>query len=76
MRKVDLNGLDTDISFKIKMEAYLYGDANTMLKVGKGDPQKLRVYMDKRIEVIENTLKVKRPFKIVEGSKDILEVNL
>ena len=75
MRKVDLNGLDSDISFKIKMEAYLYGDADTMLKVGKGDPQKLRVYMDKRIEVIENTLKVKRPFKIVEGSKDILAVS-
>ena len=75
MRKVDLKGLDSDTSFKIKMEAYLYGDADTMLKIGKGDPEKLRIYMAKRIEVIENILKVKRPFRIVEGSKDILAVS-
>ncbi|MEM0133711.1 MAG: hypothetical protein QXU18_00570 [Thermoplasmatales archaeon] len=74
MKTVDLVRLDSDLSFRVKMEAYLYGDANTMLKSGKGDSEKLRVYMEKRIEKIEELLTVKRPFKIVDDGVKILEV--
>ena len=75
MKAVDLGKLDSDTSFKIKMEAYLYIEADKMLEAGKGDPKKLGRYMRKRIEIIEELLKITRPFKIVEGKESLLEVS-
>jgi hypothetical protein len=74
MKRIDLGTLETDTSFRIKMEAYLYIDAGKMMQFGKGDPKKLRDYMDKRIRIIEELLKVSRPFKIIEGKETLLEV--
>ncbi|MCL4447002.1 MAG: hypothetical protein M0Z77_11620 [Thermoplasmatales archaeon] len=74
MNRVDLSSLDSDTSFKIKMEAYLYVDAGRMLEVGKGDPRKLKAYMEKRIGIIEQLLNISRPFRLVEGDDTLLEV--
>ncbi len=74
MKMVDLIGLDSDTSFKIKMEAYLYIDAGKMLEHKKGDPKKLKKYMENRIGIIEEILKITRPFRIVEGKNTLVEV--
>ncbi|MCL5874741.1 MAG: hypothetical protein M1161_05335 [Candidatus Thermoplasmatota archaeon] len=74
MKRVDLRTLDPETLFKIKMEAYLYIDAGKMLNFGKGDPKKLRNYMKERIEIIEELLRISKPFKIVEGKETLLEV--
>ncbi len=75
MKLVDLGSLDPDTSFKIKMEAYLYIDAGKMLEYGKGDPRKVKKYMEKRVEIIEEMLKLTRPFRLVEGKETLLKVN-
>ncbi len=72
--KIELETLDPDKSFKVKMEAYLYIDAGKIMEFGKGDPEKLREYMDKRIKIIEEITKVKRPFQVVEGGRTLLKV--
>lgn len=74
MKMVDLGRLDGDTSFKIKMEAYLYLDAGKMLKFKKGDPKKLRDYMDKRVGIIQELLKITKPFRLVDGKDTLLEV--
>jgi hypothetical protein len=74
MKMVDLIGLDSDTSFKIKMEAYLYIDAGKMLERKKGDQKKLKKYMEDRIGIIEEVLKITRPFRIVEGKNTLVEV--
>jgi|YelNatPaOPRAMG01_1025707.scaffolds.fasta_scaffold00552_45 hypothetical protein len=74
MKRVDLDKLDSETAFKIKMEAYLYIDAGKMIKFGKGDKNKLTEYMEKRVGVIEAILKISRPFVILDGSDVLLEV--
>lgn len=75
MKLVDLGSLDPDASFKIKMEAYLYIDAGKLLEYGKGDPKKVRTYMERRVEIIEEMLKLSRPFRLVVGKETLLRVN-
>ncbi len=74
MKKVDLGKMDSEVSFKVKMEAYLYIDAGKMLELGKGDPKKLKKYMENRVEIMENLLRVAKPFTITEGKEKLLEV--
>lgn len=74
MNTVDLNRLDPETSFKVKMEVYLYIDAGVMIDYKKGDKLKLKDYMERRLKIIENMAKVKRPFKIKEGKDTLLEV--
>lgn len=74
MNRIDLNKLDDEKSFKVKMEVYLYKDAVTMLERGKGDKKKLRGYMERRLEIIEELLRITRPFRINEGKEELVEV--
>jgi hypothetical protein len=74
MKSVDLGKLDSETSFKIKMEAYLYIDAGKMMEFGKGDKNKLVEYMEKRVGIIETILKISRPFALVDGKDILLEV--
>lgn len=74
MKKVDLRLLDSETSFKIRMEAYLYRDAGIMMEFGKGNTKKLREYRERRIEIIEGILNVNRPFILTEGEDKLMEV--
>jgi len=72
--EIDVRTLDKDLSFKVRMQAYLYLDALVMIQRGKGERWKLEEYMDKRAKVIEDLLNIKRPFIIMDGEEKIAEV--
>ncbi|MGC8644636.1 MAG: hypothetical protein ACP5UO_00005 [Thermoplasmata archaeon] len=72
--EIDVRTLDKDLSFKVRMQAYLYIDASVMMQRGKGDRWKLEEYMEKRVKAIEDLLRMKRPFVITDGGEKILEV--
>ncbi|MCL5681433.1 MAG: hypothetical protein M1515_05290 [Candidatus Thermoplasmatota archaeon] len=74
MYELNLESLKEDQVFKIKLEAYLYLTARKMEIIGKGDKEKLKKYMDERLEIIENTAGIKRPFQIIEKGERFLEV--
>jgi|GEM_PF-2461724 hypothetical protein len=74
MKRVDLGKIEGDRSFRVKMEIYLYRDAKTIMEFGKGNRKKLEEYMEDRLRVIEEILNLSRPFKIVDGKDELLEV--
>ncbi len=71
---INLDNMDQALGFNIRKEVYLYLTAKILFDNGSGDPDKLQKYMNERIDIIENIAKVKRPFRVVENGKTLMEV--
>jgi hypothetical protein len=71
---IELTDFDEELAFEIRKQAWLYRDAKFMIQKGKGNKEKLEAYMERRIEKIESTLNISRPFRIVDKGEAITEV--